>query len=1279
MNQIDRASETRAASDPDLGTSADVAAAQSAPRTELRSLAPDLKVAEHAVYVGHLEKALDVRRNKNIALTGRYGSGKSSVLNQFLENVDQYASSTSEAGRKRRTGKWWRRQAPQRQHKTLQISISTLGPVEGDDDITNRIEKELVKQLLYRAEPGTIRRSRFARRPELTWWRRLIESSLVGIGLVTVLWLFGIRPDITLSGADSIWGPVVSTMLLAVLIAGGAWVARGNMRNGRISKVSAGGATISIDDQADSYFDKYLDEIVAFFDATEIDLVVFEDLDRFNDPRIFEALRELNTLINASAHWKKREQPLRFIYAIKDSVFQMIGEELTRRDDADGTRAEHPAEDKSDVARVATERANRTKFFELVIPVVPFLSHTNARDLLVRTLEGVGQAENTKIDRKLIDLVARHTTDMRLMLNICNEFVIFAQKLLWSEGPASGMAADEQPVPGVTADDLFALVAYKNFHPADFEALPHRSSALDKLEQSRRKTVQHNVTRLQGQKTEAAELARRRAQQESTAEELASRLTAWADAMKQSVRQITVGTHTTYKPEDFYQPDFWRRVSKAKGLRVHLQPKGRTAQTEVDISETLLKRILPEALDASRWQPRDQNRDRALATRNSTITLLRGADFKHLIEGEYETPDGNSFVKVAKEKLESDLAWELVAHGFLTRYYAECSSIFYGNFVGVEVANFFRNCVWPNEVDIYFKFPHSEALRNLLDQAPEGFTESRSVLNIDVVDYLLEHDLSKAERVAAFIVTDAVMDGMTFLDAFLKHESSQKRSIVQLLAQQPWRGLFEHIARPGSVDTERTRAELLDVALLAAQSVADYDPGDGLGALLIEHYKDLDSFTQAQDEDTTSVIHSFVHRLGLTIPSLRPLSPKMLQRSIEDGTYELTADNLRRALDLPPDAPVTVDSIREDARVWQKCRESIDDYFSAVEVDEQTTYTVQGEDVLIEVLLERPEEWSDEHLASILESSSPQATINRIADVDQEARPAIVRARRMACTAPNVLECILEPSIGEPGINADLACFLEEIGELRDVSDLGRDDAERLAMYLLNSRTPARVLDPGIAVSLVRQIGFTRIEVSRLEPCQDDLLALLLEAELVPDDRATFEHFIQGVGWPEVSRAFKVSTHAHDFLDPDLVSDVVADLLEGETALDALKGIVVRQLRDYVADDNDRALRAAGAFARSAEIGLPIAEIERIADADPAPEDVAWQLYKQGADLSTASIFRVLVKLGGGCSSSGEFEAHDIDVPWSEERHEILTRLENDGYVERQRVENGRLSARIVR
>ena len=45
-----------------------------------------------------------------------------------------------------------------------------------------------------------------------------------------------------------------------------------------------------------SIFNKHLDEILYFFQVTEYNVVIIEDLDRFGTPNIFLKLRELNQL-----------------------------------------------------------------------------------------------------------------------------------------------------------------------------------------------------------------------------------------------------------------------------------------------------------------------------------------------------------------------------------------------------------------------------------------------------------------------------------------------------------------------------------------------------------------------------------------------------------------------------------------------------------------------------------------------------------------------------------------------------------------------------------------------------------------------------------------------------------------------------------------------------------------------------------------------------------------------------------------------------------------------
>ena len=177
----------------------------------LRSLAPEYVKDEHALYVKHLEWAVDDETVRNVALTGRYGSGKSSILDQFIETSAKNGL------------------------KVQRISINTLGPDEAED-ITNRIQKELVKQLVYRAEPGAIRRSRFARTADLTRRQLVRDSAGTGAVVAGLLWLTGIRPSLGFGG-DAWWPQPVAFGLLVVLTALVAGVTRRLLRTRRVSRL----------------------------------------------------------------------------------------------------------------------------------------------------------------------------------------------------------------------------------------------------------------------------------------------------------------------------------------------------------------------------------------------------------------------------------------------------------------------------------------------------------------------------------------------------------------------------------------------------------------------------------------------------------------------------------------------------------------------------------------------------------------------------------------------------------------------------------------------------------------------------------------------------------------------------------------------------------------------------------------------------------------------------------------------------------------------------------
>ena len=362
----------------------------------LESLASRYIPEQHATYLRHLTEVVKNPQNLNIALTGRYGTGKSSVLDEF---ESKHKSSS------------------------LRIAISTLGPNSEDVTLTNRIQKELVKQLLYRAAPRDLRFSRFNRIVPLSGERAAIQATIaagvVGSILAFLRWL----PAVAGTGRGHQWPVRVSSWLIFAALVVVALTALQRVIYGRfvVSNLSAAGAAVTLTQRNSTYFDEYLEEIVYFFDEISPDVVIFEDLDRFDDPHIFEALRELNTLLNQTARRREKEKPLHFIYAIKDSLFERLGSDSTKS--------------KDDAAVAETVRANRTKFFDVVIPLVPFISHRNARELLAGLLKTRGF---TDIDRSLVTLIAQYATDMRLLRNICNEYAVFAEQLIASRETAPG-------------------------------------------------------------------------------------------------------------------------------------------------------------------------------------------------------------------------------------------------------------------------------------------------------------------------------------------------------------------------------------------------------------------------------------------------------------------------------------------------------------------------------------------------------------------------------------------------------------------------------------------------------------------------------------------------------------------------------------------------------------------------------------------------------------------------------------------------------------------------
>ena len=391
---------------------------------------------------------------KNIALTGPYGSGKSSVLISLMKDFHK--------GR-----------------NYLPISLATLQANEEDDNILERedeapetekrienlnrkIEYSILQQLIYREKAETVPNSRFRRIVHLSKKKLRRYSICVVLSLICFLILF----EPSFAKVNSIynffsWGNTWNTIfdflsfgwLLYVLFTATRYVFR-SYSNSKLNKLNLKDAEIEVVEN-NSIFNRHLDEILYFFQVTEYDVVIIEDLDRFGTPNIFLKLRELNQLINES---KIVGRHIAFIYAVKDDIFK---------------------------------DEERTKFFDYIITVIPVINPSNSKDKLKSALEAK-ECGNEISDEDLSEM-AFFIQDMRILTNIVNEYKQYRDKLCTTNGAQ------------LNKTKLLAMIVYKNYYPQDFALLHRRQGKIYECINCKNLLVDEALKVIESKKSEIVE------------------------------------------------------------------------------------------------------------------------------------------------------------------------------------------------------------------------------------------------------------------------------------------------------------------------------------------------------------------------------------------------------------------------------------------------------------------------------------------------------------------------------------------------------------------------------------------------------------------------------------------------------------------------------------------------------------------------------------------------------------------------------------------------------
>ncbi len=410
-------------------------------RIPLESLAPLIlegdKYDEYATYWDALEQAMDKDSVCNIALSGEYSTGKSTIMETFLNSRVK----TGLLGEK------------QREKGVIRLSLGNFSK-ELEDNGLDLVEQKILNQMIWQLDAGAVNGSGIYTKQHFRDRMRRLLSILLVIVVVAVLY-FVVIPKVPYFNfvRGAFWYKAIyrrwvklGVFLAAVFGAGYLlWklvrLIPMNFLPNKFSveyKDAAVSAERSGTGNSPTLFDIYMDEIVYLLKKRKVNMVVIEDLDRYDNLRIFELLREINFSLNLTS--KKK---VKFFYLIKESMFGNQGEK-------------------------------RTKFFDLIIPVVSPVSKENSWEVLrelchVSSIEMTAQGgeDNYLIDvsqeELLSNLCGMYLRDYRMIKNIANEFHILVNQLKLRDEDAKILPE--------RITRLLAMLIYKQIFPEDYAAL----------------------------------------------------------------------------------------------------------------------------------------------------------------------------------------------------------------------------------------------------------------------------------------------------------------------------------------------------------------------------------------------------------------------------------------------------------------------------------------------------------------------------------------------------------------------------------------------------------------------------------------------------------------------------------------------------------------------------------------------------------------------------------------------------------------------------------------
>lgn len=723
-------------------------------------------------YLDKLKDTIDTKGINNIALTGGYGSGKSTIIKTFknLHKEYDYLNISLAAFNKTRDENIELENIDSNtanENKSSNDSNSRVASKSQKEELERLLEVSILQQIFYHVKPSDIPESRFKRIINIPSWK----IWLISFGFI--IWILSSILSIKYNYLDKInpknWSSKDDFDLFAIIIflvtfAGVGLFSKFIVQvfsNSKINKVNIKGELELGDNINKSVFNEHLEEILYFFEKTPYNIVIIEDLDRFDSTDIFTKLREINILLNNSKLINKGgNREINFIYAIGDDLFENKNE--------------------------------RVKFFEYIIPVIPFINSSNASEQLKTLIKEAGLEENIFSTEFISDVVTFiNDIDMRLLTNIFHEFVIYRNTL-----KAEFVTKPEQ---------LFAIITYKNLDPGDFVKLNKKEGKLYNLIDNKKQYIKdfidngnEKIKKLEKQ----IELIKN--ENINNLEDLR------AIYIFNLAREIPQATEiylndTRHKFADLIDPDLFEQLLKITDFRYFQNGNGvYTSGVSFAVLENSIKS------DFS-YKPRttiinDKNNNKVnllfkeIENLKSNLSEIESWELKQI----FREIDIDQYLNNFSNNL---LLRNLILEGYINENYNDYISLFHEVSLTKEDFSFERNVKSAIKTDLSFELNHIE---NLINRIDVKYFDREYILNFNVIDFLGNNYERYSIKYDIIIkqLSNEKQVSIDFIDQYIQNQDRQVKIFIDKLTGK-WKGFWDYIIANYSEEKQNNYLSLI--------------------------------------------------------------------------------------------------------------------------------------------------------------------------------------------------------------------------------------------------------------------------------------------------------------------------------------------------------------------------------------------------------------------------------------------------------------------------------------